>query len=160
MPRLGPSVVGVSATAEVTPGTACTAACADGGSPAPLLESTRSAFIPSCRCAVTTWSSVDVLNSKVQLIATVSTSGVLADEKRRVAAPRFADARKPPTGEIPESTGLRKPPTTRATIGPRNPTAITRKIAVISDVAAAVAGACVVAATENRGSAAAIATSP
>ena len=39
------------------------------------------------------------LNSSVQLMPTVSTSGVLADEKRRVAVRRFAEARKPPTGD-------------------------------------------------------------
>jgi len=35
---------------------------------------------------------------KVQLTATVSTSGVLAEEKRRVAAPRLAAARNPRRG--------------------------------------------------------------
>ena len=79
-----------------------------------------------------------VLNSSVQLMATVSISGVLADEKRRVAVRRFADARKPPTGESRASGGPSTPAATRATIGPRQPTATTRKSAVISDVAAAV----------------------
>src|SRR5205814_2167022 len=83
---------------------------------------------------------VEVLNSSVQLIAIVRTSGVLADEKRRVAVARLADARKPPTGEIDPRMGLRKPATMRATTGPRKPTAVTRNIAVISEVAAAVAG--------------------
>ena len=73
-------------------------------------------------------------------MATVSISGVLADEKRRVAVRRFADARKPPTGESRASGGPSTPAATRATIGPRKPTATTRKSAVISDVAAAVSG--------------------
>ena len=60
---------------------------------------------PACLCWVTAWSCVVVLNSRVQLIATVSTSGVLADEKRRVAVRRFADARNPPTGESRASGG-------------------------------------------------------
>src|SRR3954451_24949160 len=93
-------------------------------------------------------------------MATVKTSGVLADEKRRVAAARFAEARNPPTGETADSTGLRRPATMRATIGPKHPTATTRNIAVISDVAAAVAGELVVEATEKSGIAPAIATSP
>src|SRR5436309_15311311 len=93
-------------------------------------------------------------------MATVRTSGVLAEENRRVAARRFADARKPPTGEIRASGGPRSPPTMRATIGPRKPTAMTRQIAVISDVAAAVAGALVLAATPKSGIAAAIASNP
>ena len=84
------------------------------------------------------------LNSSVQLRPTVSISGVLADEKRRVAVRRFADARKPPTGESRASGGPSTPAATRATIGPRKPTAATRKSAVISDVAAAVSGALVV----------------
>ena len=100
------------------------------------------------------------LNSSVQLRPTVSISGVLADEKRRVAVRRFADARKPPTGEIRASGGPRTPAATRATIGPRKPTAATRKSAVISDVAAAVSGALVVAETANSGTAPASAISP
>jgi len=46
-----------------------------------------------------------VLNSSVQLIATVSTIGVLAEENRRVAVARFAAARKPPTGAIAATAG-------------------------------------------------------
>ena len=92
---------------------------------------------------------VVLLKSKVQLSATDRTSGVLADEKRRVAARRFAAARNPPTGEIAESTGRSNSAAMRATIGPRKPTAATRKRAFISDVAAAVCGLCVTAETEN-----------
>ena len=103
---------------------------------------------------------VVLLKSKVQLSATDSTSGVLADEKRRVAARRFAAARKPPTGEIAESTGRSSSAAMRATIGPRKPTAATRKRAFSSDVAAAVCGLCVTAETENSGTAAAIAIPP
>src|SRR5881227_3605183 len=103
---------------------------------------------------------VVVLNSRVQLIATVSTSGVVADENSRVAVPRFADARNPPTGEIAASGGPRTRPATRATIGPRKPTATTRQIAVISDVAAAVSGVLVVVETVNSGTAPARASSP
>ncbi len=88
------------------------------------------------------WSVVVVLNSRVQLMATVSTMGVLADENRRVAVPRFAEARKPPTGDSAASDGATRRAATRATIGPRKPTATTRQMAVISDVAAAVSGAC------------------
>src|SRR3954463_8681465 len=84
---------------------------------------------------------------------TVSTRGVLADEKRRVAVRRFVDARKPPTGEIRASGGPSTPAAMRATMGPRKPTAATRKSAVSSDVAAAVSGALVVVETRNRGTA-------
>ena len=84
---------------------------------------------------------VVLLNSSVQLMATESTSGVLADEKRRVAAPRFAEARNPPTGASAASGGPTSLAPTRAAIGPRKPTASTSMIAVISDVAAAVSGA-------------------
>ena len=85
---------------------------------------------------------------------------MLADEKRRVVVRRFADARKPPTGESRASGGPSIPAATRATSGPRKPTATTRKSAVISDVAAAVSGAPVVAETANSGAAPASATSP
>src|SRR3954464_10892184 len=91
------------------------------------------------------------LNSSVQDRPTVSIRGVLADEKRRVAVRRFVDARKPPTGESRASGGPGAPAATRATIGPRKPTAATRKSAVISEVAAAVSGAVVVAETAKRG---------
>lgn len=101
-----------------------------------------------------------VLNNKVQLRATVSARGVLADEKRRVAAPRFAEARKPPTGESAASGGPTNLAATRATLCPRKPTATTRKIAVSSDVAAAVSGVLVVAETVNSGTAPASASSP
>src|SRR5690348_16561584 len=103
---------------------------------------------------------VVVLNSRVQLSATVRTSGVVADENSRVAVPRFADARKPPTGESAASGGPMTRPASRATIGPRNPTATTRQIAVISDVAAAVSGVLVVVETANSGTAPASASSP
>ena len=56
---------------------------------------------PAWRSWVTAWSIVVELNSSVQLRPTVSTSGVLADEKRRVAVRRFAEARKPPTRRQP-----------------------------------------------------------
>ena len=115
---------------------------------------------PACRCWVTAWSWVVELNSSVQLMATVSTRGVLADEKRRVAVRRFADARKPPTGESRASGGPSTPAATRATIGPRKPTATTRKSAVISEVAAAVSGVPVVVETANSGAAPASAISP
>src|SRR5215216_7676119 len=100
------------------------------------------------------------LNSSVQLKPTVSISGVLADENRRVAVRRFADARKPPTGDIRASGGPRTVAANRATIGPRKPTAATRKSAVISDVAAATSGALVVVATVNSGSAQTTISSP
>ena len=57
------------------------------------------------------------------------------------------DARKPPTGESRASGGPRTQAATRATIGPRQPTATTRNSAVISDVGAATSGAPVVAET-------------
>ena len=103
---------------------------------------------------------VVVLNSSVQLKATVSTNGVLAEEKRRVAVPMFAEARKPPTGESAASGGPRSRAATYAATGPRKPTATTRRIAVISAVAAAVSGVVVVVATVNSGIAPAIASSP
>jgi hypothetical protein len=55
----------------------------------------------------------------VQLTATVSTSGVLAEEKRRVAAPRFAAARNPPTGERAVSAGASSRATAYTTTGPK-----------------------------------------
>ena len=93
-------------------------------------------------------------------MATVSTSGVLAEENRRVAVARFAEARNPPTGESVPNSGASARAAILATTGPRQPTAITRKIAVSCEVAAAVAGELVVAETENSGTAPAIATSP
>src|SRR5205823_5446244 len=149
--RLGPSVVGVRATAERTPGVARASASVAAGSPGSAPEMARSPARPACRCWVTAWSVVVALNSRVQLKATVSTKGVLADEKRRVAVRRFADARKPPTGESHESGGPRSPAAKRATSGPRKPTASTRNSAVSSDVAAAVSGAPVLAETANSG---------
>src|SRR5436305_15151347 len=103
---------------------------------------------------------VVVLNSSVQLSATVRTNGVVADENTRVAVPTFADARNPPTGEIAASGGPTTRPARRATIGPRKPTATTRQIAVISDVAAAVSGVLVVVETANSGTAPASASKP
>src|SRR3954447_693752 len=103
---------------------------------------------------------VVLLKSRVQLIATVSTSGVLAPENRRVAVARFAAARKPPTGASRPRNGPNTQAATPAAIGPRNPAGITRKIAVSSDVAAAVSGALVVVETANNGAAPARATSP
>ena len=105
---------------------------------------------------------VVVLNSRVQLIATVSTSGVLAEEKRRVAVPRFADARNPPTGEIARerrSVSIGRAPTChdRSQKADRDDE---EQIAVISDVAAAVSGALVVVETANSGTAPASASSP
>src|SRR3954468_13659182 len=102
---------------------------------------------------------VVLLKSRVQLIATVSTSGVLAAENRRGGVARFAAARKPPTGASRPRNGPNTQAATRAAIGPRNPAAITRKIAVSSDVAAAVSGALVVE-TPNNGAAPAGATTP
>src|ERR1700748_1922944 len=103
---------------------------------------------------------VVVLKKRVQLRATVSISGVLAEEKRRVAAPRFEEARNPPTGESAASGGPSSRATAYGTIGPRKAAATTRKIAVSSDVAAAVSGGVGVAETANRGTAAASATRP
>src|SRR4051794_27342588 len=96
---------------------------------------------------------VVVLNSSVQLMATESTSGVVAEEKRRVVAPRLGEARNPPTGASAASGGPRSFAPTRATTGPRKPVASTSMIAVISDVAAAVSGTRVVVETANRGTA-------
>src|SRR3954465_2559216 len=93
-------------------------------------------------------------------MATVSTSGVLAEEKRRLEAARFAEARNPPTGEIAPNGGRSTRAATLATSGPRQPAAITRQIASSSEVAAAVAGVVVAAETANKGGAAAIATRP
>src|SRR3954464_1884774 len=138
-PRLGPSVVGVSATAERTPWVARTSASVATGMPGPAVVIASSPDRPALRSLLTAWSVVVELNSSVQLMATVSISGVLADEKRRVAVLRFDEARKPPTGEIRASGGPSIPAATRATIGPRQPTATTRNSAVISEVAA---GAC------------------
>src|SRR5204862_6201620 len=120
-PSEGPSVVGVSATAETTPRIERTALSVDGGSPGPELETARAAESPAGRCAVIAWSRVVVLNSSVQLMATVSTSGVLADENRRLADPRFADARNPPTGEMAPNSGRNSLAANLATSGPRQP---------------------------------------
>src|SRR4051812_19551643 len=93
-------------------------------------------------------------------MATVRTSGVLAEENRRLVAARFAEARNPPTGEIAPNSGRRMLATILARSGPRQPAAITRQIASSSEVAAAVAGVVVAAETAKRGTAAAIASSP
>src|SRR5262249_59827389 len=139
-PRLGPSVVDVSATAERTPGMARVSASAAAGRPGPALVMASWPVSPARRCWVVAWSMVVVLKKRVQVRAMVSTSGVLAEEKRRVAAPRFAEARNPPTGESAASAGASSRATAYATIGPRKAAATTRKIALISDVAAAVCG--------------------
>jgi hypothetical protein len=65
---------------------------------------------------------------------------VLADEKRRVAAPRFADARNPPTGRERRERRAQELGAESSHERPRKPTASTSMIAVISDVAAAVSG--------------------
>src|SRR4029077_15649561 len=104
---------------------------------------------PACRCWLGGWAMVVVLKKRVQLRAMVSTSGVLADEKRRAAAPRFAEARNPPTGENAASGGPSSRATTYGTIGPRKAAATTRKIAFSSDVAAAVSGVVGGAETQN-----------
>src|SRR3954449_12400071 len=96
---------------------------------------------------------VVLLNSRVQLMATESTSGVVAEEKRRVAAPRFEDARNPPTGANTATGGPTSLAPSRATTGPRKPTATTSMMAVISDVAAAVSGARAVVETRKSGTA-------
>src|SRR5438105_15369783 len=114
MPRLGPNAVGVRAVAACTPGVAFTSDKAAGARPGPAVETTTSAESPSSRCCWTTWSIVVVLNSRVQLIATVRTSGVLADERRRAADARSDDPRKPPTGEVAPRIGRRNGPRTRA----------------------------------------------
>ena len=147
------------ATAERTPGVARTSASAAGATP-PAPVTARSAARPARRSCVTAWSVVVELNSSVQLMPTVSTSGVLADEKRRVAVRRLADARKPPTCDSPASGGPRTTAARRATIGPRKPAAATRNSAVISEVAAAVSGLPVVVETANSGAAPASAISP
>src|SRR3954447_13692078 len=104
-PRLGPSVVGVNANADWPPGVARASASAAAGRPGPLLVIASSPDRPACRSWETAWSIVVLLNSRVQLMATESTSGVLADQKRRGAARRFADARNPPTGASAASAG-------------------------------------------------------
>src|SRR3954470_21928844 len=104
-PRLGPSVVGVNATAERTPRIARASASAAAGRPGPLLVIARSPENPAWRSVETAWSMVVLLNSRGQVIAAESTSGVLADEKRRVAVLRFAEARNPPTGASAASGG-------------------------------------------------------
>src|SRR6201999_3002188 len=98
--------------------------------PGPPLLIASGLVIAAARWALEAWSIVVVLNSSVQLSATVSTIGVLADEKRRVAAARFAEARKPPTGDSADSAGASSRPAACATTGPRNPTARTRQMAV------------------------------
>src|SRR4051812_49734638 len=106
------------------------------------------------------WSIVVLLNSSVQLMATDRTSGVLADENRRVAAPRFADARNPPTGARAASGGPTSLAPNRATSGPRKPTASTNMIAVISDVAAALSGTWLLVEARKSGTAPPKASSP
>ena len=85
----------------------------------------------------------------------------VAEENRRVAARevRRGEEAADRVDTAPKH-GPSRPAARRATIGPRKPTAATRKSAVISDVAAAVCGLCVRFATENSGTAQAIATPP
>src|SRR5262249_37993479 len=138
VPRLGPSVVDVSATAERTPGVARVSARAAAGTPGPALVMASWPVSPARRCWAVAWSMVVMLKNRVQVGAIVSMRGVLAAEKRRVAAPRFAEARNPPTGESAASAGASNRATAFATIGPKKAAATTRKIALNSDVAAAV----------------------
>src|SRR3954452_9975074 len=105
------------------------------------------------------WSIVVVLNSNVPLMATVRTIGVVAEEKRRVAVERLATARKPPAGALANS-GRNAAAANFTTSGPRQPAAMTRQIASISDVAAAVVGVVVAADTANNGVAPARARTP
>jgi len=98
-------VVAVSATAERTPGVWRVSASAAAGNPGPALVIASCPVSPASLCWVMACSMVLTLNRRVQLRATVSTRGVLAEEKRRVAAPKFAEARKPPTGENAASGG-------------------------------------------------------
>jgi hypothetical protein len=104
---------------------------AAAGTPGPVLVRASWPVRLAWRCSWIACSSVVVLNRRVQLRATVRTSGVLAEEKRRVAAPRFADARKPPTGASAASGGASSRAPRWAAIGPRRPTATTRKMAVL-----------------------------
>ena len=98
-------MVAVSATAERTPGVWRVSASAAAGNPGPALVIASCPVSPACLCCPMACSMVLMLNRRVQLRATVSTKGVLAEEKRRVAVPRFAEARKPPTGESAASGG-------------------------------------------------------
>jgi uncharacterized protein DUF6782 len=68
-PRLGPSVVGVNATAERAPRTTRTSASAAAGSPGPVLVIASSPVSPACRSRVTAWSMVVELNSRVHTAA-------------------------------------------------------------------------------------------
>src|SRR2546429_677191 len=90
----------------------------------------------------------------------VSTSGGLAEEKRRVAAPRFAAAGDPPPGEGAGSAGASSRVTASAATGPKKAAAPTRNTALIPDVAAGVWGSVVVGEPANSGAAGAGATSP
>ena len=103
-------VVGATRRPPSTPGTRRASATADGGRPGPsplqrevggdavaaLLAPSRAPG--SCR-----------RTASEPAIATVSTSGVLAEEKRRAAERTFATARKPPTARRPRDERARHP---------------------------------------------------
>ncbi len=105
IPKLGPSEVGVSATAERTPGVARVSASAVTGRPGPALVLASWPVSEAVHWVVVAWSMVVLPKNIVQHTPTVSTSGVLAEENRRVAVRRLAEARKPPTGEIAARAG-------------------------------------------------------
>src|SRR5262249_39126680 len=155
-----PSVVDVSATAEWTPGGARVSARAAAGTPGPALVMASWPVSPALRCWVVAWSMVVVLKNREQVRAMASMRGVLAEEKRRVAGRRLEEERSPPTGESAVSAGASRRPTAFATIGPKKAAGTTRKIALNSDVAAAVSGVVVVVETVNSGIALASGSSP
>ena len=158
--KLGPSEVGVSATAERTPGVARVSASAATGRPGPALVMASWPVRAASHWPVVAWSMVVLPKNMVQDRPTVSTSGVLAEEKRRVAVRRLAAARNPPTGEIAARAGPSSRARAWATTGPKNAAATTRQIALISEVGAAVCGLVVVVATRNSGIAPASASTP
>ena len=160
-PRLGPSVVEVSATAERTPGVARASASAAAGRPGPVLVMASSPVRP--RVPLLGDGVVDGGRAEQQGAAhrdgehqrragrREASRGGARGSRRRGSRRR---ARAAPAA----ARAARRPRAPRS--GPRKPTATTRKIAVISDVAAAVSGVLVVVETVNSGTAPASASSP
>ena len=140
--------VGAIPTAAATPGVRRASVTVASGTPAGAVT-TRSASWRSRAWSAVSASCVVPENSSVQPIATLSTSGVIAEATRRGAVLVAAVARKPPTGEI---LATRRPGTTeaaRATSGPRHAAATTRTSETPLAAASAVSWFCDAVATES-----------
>ena len=153
-------LVAATLTAVSTPRTRRASAAADGGRPGPSLLMARSAVTRSRPCSAVACSMVVLTNRSEPAIATVSTSGVLAEEKRRAEERTFVTARKPPTREIRATSAPGISAAARATSGPRNAAASTSTNEMHAAVTAAVSSDSADIETSSRAVAPAIASRP